>query len=428
MAVETDRHISAVVTDLRGNYLAELAGEAFRSFVCSWEWGDTGSGSLEYRLSDNPLLDRLQDLFDPTLESTTGPNLVWMTFRGKTCVWIVEDLHAVEDDTEEGAGSWMSVSGSGVRALLGDRLVEPANFAAGQDDQSVWASSGEPHSGPDGQWLEYAAADTWHAGDAIMDMIERSNERFATQIVAGTIETDTEGDSDLLAALYRFDNLGEVVTDLERRGYGHAAIRGEIDPDAGFRLVFDWFLPIVATGTPAIVFDEGVDLAALEYGASSRDARSHICVEGGILDSDWPPFSFGPEWPPFDMVLPSVARRRELYTRAGDLNSAARYDFLVRELLAAITSVSVSFAFTETAKRAVTDFTIGQVVGVRAPRRGVPLLTLEITSLMISNATSPLSVGITVGAPLTSGTLRAAQLARSGQGAVDSINRRPLVV
>ncbi|MEW6223203.1 MAG: hypothetical protein AB1627_01100 [Chloroflexota bacterium] len=315
--------IEAWVTDPAGTYLAHLdrsEASPFRHFRVSRPLNGAGHGSLEYHL-DNELVASFPDLF-------AFGNLIWMRYRGRTMVWIVEERQSVLDEGEH-LTDWVVVGGRGARQLLGDRIIWPTEFDEDHTDPRLWgvggwstktdataavgqnvvpvastaaASIGIPvqitgggHSqlgivesivagvsvtvrdplaytfpvgsrvvGATSQWRRFVNR---AAGEMLWDLIDESNPRFATQLVRGTIETTG---ADGWTQDFRFDNLLEVVDAV-------CDLYGDVDMDG---LTFNYRNVLGSDRTDAVILEEGADLVRLTFEENDRDTISWVVAEG----------------------------------------------------------------------------------------------------------------------------------------------------
>jgi hypothetical protein len=354
--------IETFVTDMSLNFITYLdrsidpfAGQSFRHFTFRREIGGPGMGSLEYRavMEDgrpNPVLAAHPNLFDPS-DSDTSPNLVWMTYRGRTTVWIIETLHQTLD-SRESAGLWFTVSGKGVQQLLADRLVWPTGFTL------ATPAGGSPY------FQTYGSP----AGQVITDCIQNSNDYLMADGVTPLFRTPfSEGFfqvaefSNYYSNSYRFNNLlTDVVRKFEEANEGWLVVEGSPAPFQS--LTYNWFIPPdQLVGMPAsgqldlsgsVVFQEGADIVKLERVIDWSDALSALIGEGSgaaqtVVTDDNP-----------------VARQRQGYFRDSSAADAATLQAEAYGTLATLGgSNAVGFEFRETVYRAFIDFDMGDTVG-----------------------------------------------------------------
>jgi len=243
--------IEAWVTTPTGVYLAHLdrsRASPFRKFEVSRTRGaDPGAGSLEHHL-DNDLTSSGTLLADG--------NLVFMRYRERTMVWVIEQREVVLDEQEHQT-DWVRVSGRGAKQLLADRIVWPTAFSETALDPAIW--------GQGNQWRRFINR---AAGEMLWDLINESNARpgFAP-IVRGTVETTG---ADGWTQDLRFDNLLDVVAAV-------SATYGEVDMDG---LTFNYYNAPGTDRSAILIFEEGHDVIRVNRTTSDRDTITWAVAEG----------------------------------------------------------------------------------------------------------------------------------------------------
>jgi hypothetical protein len=385
MTVNLSEGIEAWVTSLAGEYICHLdrsEESPFRAFFFRREGRPVGGGSLEFRRfgaggAPNALLAAHPGLLSP-LDTATSPNLVWMSFRGKTTTWIVEETEDNLDDSEE-PGLWTKVSGRGIKQILGDRQIWPDGYwtpgssvwptpPTVNEDESTWMwPNWTIPVGPGTLTALYGMA------GLAMEMIVQSNDRYPTKILPWTLD-----DSDALSLwsrVYRFDNVLEAIADIEAQFGVFTVDPVQVgfypDPTAwqmclNYRAEANWGHDRSAT----VILEEGTDLRSLDHAQSGRDAVSFVVAEGDAPeDTEVPLLSHSTD--------DTVIRRREGYTKASGVTGATTLaGIALATRLANAPADSLEFEIAEGQHGgehffAITDFDRGDLVRIISPRLGV---------------------------------------------------------
>lgn len=430
----------------------------YRRFAVSRTRGaDPGVGSLEYNL-DNEIIRQQPNLL-------ADDNLVWMRYRGRTMVWVIEERQIVLAENE-GESDWVKVSGRGVKVLLGDRIVwpsrfdethlNPANWSAGDwktkldgaaaggqkvvpVTTTVGAIVGDPvelvsstgtevgiiasiNAGVSVTLVDnlsgsfatgdriYGAARQWRrfvnraAGEMLWDLINESNPRFTYQIARGTIETD--GDDGWTQDL-RFDNLLDVVTEV-------VETYGDIDMDG---LTFSYLSDPGENLRNTVIFEEGADVLKVERASSVREKVSWVLAEGlGEGVTAKLRFSVGG----------SGTRRREAYTEAKDVNTTEQLMTRARTVRLENAGVdSIAIDVTEDRFRVFDDYDLYDTVRVIAPSRSINE-TLAIVAIYLAETDDEqVKVSIDVNDPRLERDVKLFEKGESTKRSLGVRNRQP---
>lgn len=381
--------IEAWVTDPSGAYIAHLdrsQASPFRQFAVSRMRGaDPGTGSLEHHL-DNDLTR------DGTL--LADGNLVWMRYRNRTLVWVIEERKAVLDEQEH-ATDWVQVSGRGAKQLLADRLAFPTAFGSGANlDPALWPK--------DGQWRRFTNR---AAGEMLWDLISESSARpgFAP-ITRGTIETTG---ADGWTQDLRFDNLLDLVRDVTNA-------YGDIDMDG---LAFSYYNAPGVDRSATVIFEESADLLRVERLTSDRDTVTWAVAEG-VGEGVTAKLAVSED--------ATATRRREAYVDAKDAGNVPlvqlRADATIAELRKAD---SIALEVTEERFAAVTDYDLWDTVRVIAPSRGIDESAVIVALYLVESDDERVRIGIDVNTPRQEALLRLEEGNRSVRRSVDIRNRMP---
>jgi len=323
--------IEAWVTTPAGVWIAHLdrsPAKPFRNFAVSRVLNEPGAGMLEHHL-DNALTQ------DGTL--LADGNLVWMRYRGRTMVWVIEERAVVLDEREH-ASDWVRVTGRGALQLLGDRIVWPTAFSETALDPALW--------GQGNQWRRFINR---AAGEMLWDLISESNARpgFAP-IVRGTVQTTG---ADGWTQDLRFDNLLEVVEAV-------TAAHGDVEMDG---LTFSYYNSLGTDRSATVIFEEGADLLRLERDQSDRDAATWIVGEG-VGEGVTAKLAVAKDT--------TATRRREAYLDAKDVGNVPLLGVVTAAALAENgPRDTTSFDVSENRFEALTDYDLGDTVRAIAPSR-----------------------------------------------------------
>jgi hypothetical protein len=385
--------IEAWVTDPAGSadsivVLDRSKASPFRRFgVSRMRGADPGGGSLEYHL-DNALVAATPGLLD-------DGNLVWMRYRGRTLVWVIEEHKAVLDQGEHET-DWIRVAGRGSKQLLADRTAWPTAFAeTGVGlDPSKW--------GQDNQWRRFVNR---AAGEMLWDLISESNGRpgFAP-ITRGMIETTG---ADGWTQDLRFDNLLDVVADVTNA-------YGEIELDG---LEFNYWNAMGVDRTDSVILEEGADLLRVERMTSDRDTITWAVAEG-VGEGVTAKLAVAKDV--------TATRRREAYVDAKDAGNVPlvqlRADATISELRKAD---SIALEVTEERFAALVDYDIWDTVRVIAPSRSIDATAVIVAMYLAEDDDERVRVGIDVNTPRQEALLRLEEGNRSVRRSVDVRNRMP---
>ncbi|MGD0123472.1 MAG: hypothetical protein ABSC46_13040 [Candidatus Limnocylindrales bacterium] len=402
--------ITAWVTDLAGNFLADLdrsEAKAFRHFAFRRELGvqgvggsaavgggapGTGGGSLEYRrfLPDgtlNPVLAAHPNIFNPD-DTASSPCLIWFSFRGVITIWIVETSKDVLDSTEE-SGAWTAITGRGAKQLLADRQVWPTAFTGTQTDPSKWA----------GQYYAVNGADP---GPMLWAMVAASNARFPMQIVQGTVQTS----ANTWTQNFRFDKILDVCTAVEA-AYGDVVVDGIQTGPTTYALRFNYYTNLGFDRTASVLFEEGADLLTLTHDVVVTDKTSWLVAEStgsGVFAKLAIAGGSG------------LGRRRENYAGAKGTSDPTQLQVVANAALAAAgTQDAIAFDTRETTYQALQDFDVGDLVSVRALDRNINKASVQVVALTFADDDNLeiVTVAIEVGSfpPYMLGMLRTANQA-----------------
>jgi hypothetical protein len=372
--------ITAWVTDLAGNFLADLdrsEAKAFRHFAFRREIGikgiggsaavgggapGTGGGSLEYRrfLPDgslNPVLAAHPNIFNPD-DTASSPCLIWFSFRGVITVWIVETSKDVLDSTEE-SGAWTAITGRGGKQLLGDRQVWPTAFTGVETDPSKWA----------GQYYAVVGADP---GPMLWTMVSNSNARFPMQIVQGTVQTSLN----VWTQNFRFDKILDVCTAVEA-AYGDVVVDGVQTGPTTYALRFNYYNGLGLNRIASVLFEEGADLLGLTHDVVVTDKTSWLVAEStgsGVFAGLAVAGGSG------------LGRRRENYAGAKGTSDPTQLQVVANAALAAAgTQDAIAFDIRETTYSALADFDIGDLVSVRALDRNINQAAVQVVAITLAD-------------------------------------------
>lgn len=452
--------IEAWVTTPGEVYLAHLERSEespFRGFAVSRMRGaDPGTGSLEHHL-DNDLTR------DGTL--LADGNLVWMRYRGRTLVWIIEERAAVLDESEH-ASDWVRVTGRGVKQLIGDRIVWPKAFSESNLNPATWGAGdwkttldgsaasgqkvvpvtstvgaiiGDPvqltgggnselgviesivvgvsvtlegdlaHTYASGARIA-SVAKQWRrfinrpAGEMLWDLIAESNPRFATQLTRGTIETDFD---DGWTQDLRFDNVLDVVADV-------VAAFGDIDMNG---LQVSYYRDPGDDRSELVIFEEGADLRRIERTTSDRDTVTWVVAEG-VGEGVTAKLAVAKDV--------TATRRREAYVDAKD---AGNIPLVQRRANAAIAELkkadSLALEVTEERFAALVDYDLWDTIRVIAPSRGIDAIAVIVAIYLAEDEALGVRVGIDVNTPRQEALLRLEEGNRSVRRSVATRNRQP---
>jgi hypothetical protein len=372
-------------TDYRG-HLDRSKASPFRRFAVSRMRGaDPGVGSLEHHL-DNALLAETPGLL-------ADGNLVWMRYRGKTQVWVIEQRKAVLD-SQEHATDWVQVSGRGAKQLLADRTAWPTAFSETALNPAVW--------GQDNQWRRFVNR---AAGEMLWDLISESNARpgFAP-ITRGTIETTG---ADGWTQDFRFDNLLDVVGDVTNAF-------GEIELDG---LTFNYWNAPGTDRSGSVIFEEGADLLSAERMTSDRDTITWAVAEG-VGEGVTAKLAVAKDT--------TATRRREAYIDAKDAGNLPlvqlRADSTISELRKAD---AIALEVTEERFAALSDYDLWDTVRAIAPSRGIDESAVIVAMYLAETDDEQVRVGIDVNTPRQEALLRLEEGQRSVRRSVDIRNRMP---
>ncbi len=381
--------IETWVTDRTGTYKAHLErseASPFRRFAFSLERGaEPGTGSLEHHL-DNALLREQPDLLE-------DGSLVWMRYRGKTRVWIIEERAAVLDEGEH-ATDWVKVSGSGSLALLADRLVFPPAFAAGANlEPSTW--------GKDNQWRRFVNR---AGGELLWDLIDESNPRFATQITRGTIESDG---ADGWTQDFRFDTILDVVDAV-------VAAYGEVELDG---LTFNYRTSPGADLTGTVIFEEAGDLLRVERAESDRDTKSWLVAEG-VGEGVTAKLRLATD--------ASIGRRREAYLDAKDAGNTGLLQVMATAALGELRRRdSLALEVAETRYRAFIDYDLHDQIRAIAPSRDIDAAGRIVAMYVAEADDERVRVSIDLNTPREDELIRLEEGNRSAASSIGIRNRQP---
>ena len=358
----------------------------FRNFAVSRTRGaEPGTGSLQHHL-DNALIAATPGLL-------ADGNLVWMRYRSRTMVWVIEERTAVLDDSEH-ATDWVLVTGRGVKQLIGDRLVFPPAFGSGANlDPATW--------GKGNQWRRFTNR---AAGELLWDLISDSNPRFATQLVRGTIETTG---ADGWTQDFRFDNQLDVVADV-------VATYGDVDMDG---LTFSYLNAPGVDRRAEVIFEEGADLLKVERTTSDRDTVTWAVAEG-VGEGVTAKLAVAED--------PTPARRREGYVDAKDAGNVPlvqlRADAAIAELKKAD---AIAIDVEETRFRVFEDFDLHDTVRAIAPSRGIDAAAVIVGIYLAEEGDERVRVSLDVNTPRQELLLRLEEGAKSIGHSVGVRNRMP---
>lgn len=379
--------IEAWVTLPDATYLAHLdrsAASPFRRFAVSRLRGaDPGTGSLEHHL-DNDLTR------DGTL--LADGNLVWMRYRGKTLVWVIEERKVVLDEQEH-ATDWVQVSGRGAKQLLGDRTVWPTPFSEASLNPALW--------GKDNQWRRFVNR---AAGEMLWDLIAESNGRFPAQLTRGTVQTTG---ADGWTQDLRFDNLLDLVRDVTNA-------YGDIDMDG---LAFSYYNAPGTVRSGTVIFEEGADLIRVERLTSDRDTVTWAVAEG-VGEGVTARLATAKD--------ATAVRRREAYVDAKDAGNVPlvqlRADATITERRKAD---SIALEVSEERFAALTDYDLWDTVRVIAPSRGIDESAVIVALYLVESDDERVRIGIDVNTPRQEVLVKLDQGNRSTRRSVDVRNRMP---
>jgi hypothetical protein len=380
MAGSSGTTITAWVTDLAGNFLADLdrsEAKAFRHFAFRRELGvkgvggsaavgggapGTGGGSLEYRrfLPDgslNPVLAAHPNIFNPD-DTASSPCLIWFSFRGVITVWIVETSKDLLDSNEE-AGAWTAITGRGAKQLLGDRQVWPTAFTGTQTDPSKWAG-------------QYYAVNGSDPGPMLWTMVANSNSRFPMQIVAGTVQTS----ANIWTQNFRFDRILDVCTAVEA-AYGDVVVDGVQTGPTTYALRFNYYNSLGLDRSVSVLFEEGSDLLKLSHDVVVTDKTSWLVAEStgsGVFAGLAVAGGSG------------LGRRRENYAGAKGTSDPTQLQVVANAALATNgTQDAIAFDIRETTYSALTDFDVGDLVAVRALDRNINQAAVQVVAITFAD-------------------------------------------
>jgi hypothetical protein len=379
--------IEAWVTTPAGiykNHLDRSAASPFRGFAVSRMRGaDPGTGSLQHHL-DNDLTR------DGTL--LADGNLVWMRYRSRTMVWVIEQ-RAVVLDEQEHQTDWVRVSGRGAKQLLADRIVWPTAFSETTLDPALW--------GQGNQWRRFINR---AAGEMLWDLISESNGRSGfAPIVRGTVETTG---ADGWTQDLRFDNLLDVAAAV-------SASYGEVDMDG---LTFNYYTAPGTDRSATVIFEEGADLLKVERTTSDRDTITWAVAEG-VGEGVTAKLAFAKDI--------TVTRRREGYIDAKDAGNLPLVQLRANVAIAELTKAdSIAVEVAETRFEALTDYDLHDTVRVIAPSRGIDE-TAVIVAVYLAEDGDRVRVGFDVNTPRQEILVGLEEGAKSTARSLGVRNRQP---